>query len=200
VFSLLSNGDHFLCIKHHYKITLIPVCVMAAILGYGALMERLARGTSLPRERLRQGVLTYLISAAALSAYTFGAGPFCRHFDSRLHTLTPDARFLAEVKRVLPQDAVLYASHRAGALFTNRPHLHIIGVPHPSAQPEPDFLLVDTEYAWGDLEGARTALAHWLADPRYCLIAAQGSLYWVGKKACVDKLALGVPAKRLQNF
>ncbi len=185
-FLIVSNSEMTRSVQFHYKITLLPALLAAAAAGLPAAADWLARGAGVPAAAARRGVVVALLVSAVTAAWAYGAGPWTRAFDPAwFDHRHPEAVRLRALRDRIPRDAVLYATHRAAAQFTDRPHLFIISAPYgPRHPPPPDYVLVyaNQDTLWGNAADAAAAVEQCLADGRHVVLERSAYLTLVGPK------------------
>jgi uncharacterized membrane protein len=195
-FLIIAQGEAMRSIQQHYKISLIPIILVAAVCGLSGTDKWVMRWCGIGQRGARLGTLATLLICSLSSAYFFGAGPGTRGFRPEMYDRNhPRAESLATLKGLVPREAVLYASHRAAGRFTDRPELHVIDAAHPPpVRPDPDVLVVDLEYQWGFMNAFEAAVETYDADPNYQRIEGYPPFHVFARAPYVEVLRQGNPA------
>ncbi len=184
-FLTIGRLESMRCIKFHYKLTLLPFVIYAAVMGFNKIQSSLENRSAANPARIRQGLLVTLLAAAVSCGYLFGAGPMTRQFRLNHFVVMPRARFVLNAKEIIPQDAVLFASTRLAGGFTNRPNMYLIGLP---ATAEPEVILVDTYYPWGSVETNQEFFHRYMNDDSFELVAQRNYIYLLAKREIAAEL------------
>jgi len=177
LFLVLSSQNAFLSIAFQYKAGLIPVVFLAAAMGLGktSLLARIPFARKLTDQQPRRpgrpamALGCLVVVSAALHCYAFGPTPLSYGYTDAPYQ--PD-RYdtIRELQRIIPRDASLLTTERAAAHFTRQRLLHRLGHEPPA---DYDFVLLDLENKWQDLDQTFTVRNRYLADARYAPVFAR---------------------------
>ena len=190
---VLSSENAFLSIAFQYKAGLIPVIFLATAFAMRKPIPAWLGGKLLPGRRRAMALGCLVVVSAALHSYAFGPAPLSYGYKDGPFRGDRHAA-VCELQQLIPRDAALLATERAAAHFTHQRLLHR---PGHGLEADYDFVLLDLESRWQDMDETFGMRNRYLADARYAPVFARDGfvLFQKGAQRPAELQRLGPAAQ-----